>query len=171
MAAMSSCVPETVHHKEDDTVVKQKEKRKQSERSLLSFFFLRLCVCVLFLLHPEQSAAVHKASCYPRDRQLNDSLKPCVSSVRHTVLLKINLSVSFPLSCTIFLLMQQRCSRKQRYFVFSLLTLDLYLLDDLSQKLCHYQALVNENEQLLPLNCFAFISELIILLSLQCPEW
>lgn len=48
-----------------------------------TIFCVCVCVCtsVLLLLHPEQSAAVHKASCYPRGRQLNDLLKACLSSV------------------------------------------------------------------------------------------
>lgn len=73
-------------------------------------------MCVPFLLHPEQSAAVHKASCYPRDRQLNDLLKACVSSVRHAFLLKINPTVSFLVNYSIFLLMQKKKEKKRREF-------------------------------------------------------
>lgn len=93
-------------------------------------------MCVPFLLHPEQSAAVHKASCYPRDRQLNDLLKACVSSVRHAFLLKINPTVSVLVNYSIFLLMQKKRKKKEEnsrncsFFLLSIL--DLYLRCDLS---------------------------------------
>lgn len=97
-------------------------KERGKKRSLLSF----LCVSVLFLLHPEQSAAVHKASCYPRERWLNDSLKACVSSARHAVLLKINLNVSFLPEFSISLLIQLKNFRNCTFFSLSNLRSDLW---------------------------------------------
>lgn len=89
--------------KQNKKTSKQKTKKeKNTTKPTL------LCVCVLFLLHPEQSAAVHKASCYPRDRWHYDSLKACASSVRHAALLKINLNASFLVLYRIFLLKRNK---------------------------------------------------------------
>lgn len=80
---------------------------------------LFLLLCELLLLYPEQSAAVHKASCYPRDRRLNETLKTCMSSVRHTLLLRTT-STSASWWITVNPRLQDGCS-----FLFS--TMELYL--------------------------------------------
>lgn len=118
---MSSWVYETLHCREDDTVFKKKKERKTDYHPFC------VCVCLLFLLHPEQSAAVHKASCYPRDGRLNESLKACVSSVRRAVLLKINLNIGFLLNYSIFLLMEQKSTKKHSFCSSS--TLDTFVPD------------------------------------------
>lgn len=101
--------------------------KKKQKKGKTNYHPFCVCVCLLFLLHPEQSAAVHKASCYPRDGRLNESLKACVSSVRRAVLLKINLNIGFLLNYSIFLLMERKSTRK--HSLCSSSTLDIFVYD------------------------------------------
>lgn len=64
---------------------------------LFFFFFSCRCVHALFLLHPEQSAAVHKASCNPTDDNLT-TYGGLVCVLGQALLLKIKLTVGFLLN-------------------------------------------------------------------------
>lgn len=72
------------------------------DKTILLFFFFYVGVLhALLLLHPERSAAVHKASCNPTDDNLttySGLVCVCVCVLGQALLLKIKLTVGFLLN-------------------------------------------------------------------------